>query len=53
MNIREFNINEEYEKLALELAEKFSPIHDLSENDKNRLRELGLLEEFYISKDKG
>lgn len=44
--------DEDYEKLALEIAEKLSPIHDLSENDKERLKELGLLEEFYSHKDK-
>lgn len=49
----ELNFNDEdYEKLALEIAEKLSPIHDLSEKDKERLKELGLLEEFYSHKDK-
>lgn len=49
----ELNFNDEdYKKLALEIAEKLSPIHDLSENDKERLKELGLLEEFYSHKDK-
>jgi len=49
----ELNFNDEdYEKLALEIAEKLSPIHDLSGNDKERLKELGLLEEFCSYKDK-
>ena len=45
-------VNREIENLANKIAMELSSIHDLSEFDRDKLKKIGLLEEFYRVDDK-